>query len=233
MTRKWTPSPATERKFAVYEARRIRILEAVTAGSSIMKVAADEGISRQRVSQIIHRHGLRIDRRHYERQAAISRRNRAEVERRFSAGESVTTIAAALGLTPKTVGVYLRALGHDRRPAPSAHGTTGRYDNYDCRCEPCRAANKERTKRYRNPAKSLAWARAYRRRHPDRDRAWHAVDAAVRSGVLVRPERCPCGRDARVHGHHDDYSRPLDVLWLCAVCHKARHERLRQQKAAA
>ena len=26
-----------------------------------------------------------------------------------------------------------------------------------------------------------------------------------------------------LHGHHEDYSQPLEVVWLCAPCHGLRH----------
>ena len=47
---------------------------------------------------------------------------------------------------------------------------------------------------------------------------------AIRDGVLVRPERCENGCDARPEAAHIDYTRPLDVLWLCRPCH-ARFDR--------
>lgn len=60
----------------------------------------------------------------------------------------------------------------------------------------------------------------YAIRHPDRNSAKVKVMVAVRSGQLV-PDRCHCGRKA--HAHHDDYSRPLDVIWLCPTHHVERH----------
>src|SRR5690606_28298581 len=46
-------------------------------------------------------------------------------------------------------------------------------------------------------------------------RAAHiAVKNAIRCGVMERPSACEeCGWEGKVHGHHDDYSRPLDVRW--------------------
>lgn len=70
----------------------------------------------------------------------------------------------------------------------------------------------------------LRWDRA--NRHAKRAHA--AVAAAVRRGQL---QRGPCevcgaihGQDgAVIHGHHEDYSRPLDVVWLCRSHHRHFH----------
>jgi len=60
-----------------------------------------------------------------------------------------------------------------------------------------------------------------------RRRAYKAVRRALGSGDLVRPEGCEgCGRAvARLHAHHDDYAKPLEVDWLCASCHGNRHRK--------
>ena len=50
---------------------------------------------------------------------------------------------------------------------------------------------------------------------------------AVRSGKVVKPTVCSeCLTETpprRLHGHHEDYSRPLDVKWLCSLCHGKQH----------
>ncbi len=47
---------------------------------------------------------------------------------------------------------------------------------------------------------------------------------AVRMGRVKRAEACErCGREGRVDGHHHDYSKPLEVEWLCRTCHTAEH----------
>jgi hypothetical protein len=63
-----------------------------------------------------------------------------------------------------------------------------------------------------------------------RELAHQQVSAAVRDGVLIAPNACELCGSARgdsplwgIHAHHEDYSRPLDVLWLCQSCHQRVH----------
>lgn len=63
-------------------------------------------------------------------------------------------------------------------------------------------------------------ARAWAERFPEKTRARNAVANALRDGRLIRPKHCECcGLALRLQGHHDDYSRPLEVRWLCKPCH--------------
>jgi len=52
------------------------------------------------------------------------------------------------------------------------------------------------------------------------------VNNAVRDGKLKKPDNCAlCWKtDVPLHGHHDDYTKPLDVRWLCKDCHAEWHE---------
>ncbi|WJN64480.1 hypothetical protein Erwinia_phage_Papaline_00012 [Erwinia phage Papaline] len=50
-----------------------------------------------------------------------------------------------------------------------------------------------------------------------------AFNNAVRRGELVRPEHCSRCGGSKPQGHHEDYSRPFDVMWLCQKCHSAHH----------
>lgn len=62
------------------------------------------------------------------------------------------------------------------------------------------------------------------RLHPIKRGARVMVGNAVRDGRLRKPKRCEgCKKERRLHGHHDDYARPLDVRWLCTTCHRAWH----------
>jgi hypothetical protein len=47
----------------------------------------------------------------------------------------------------------------------------------------------------------------------------------LKIGRMERPLACQdCGREGRIEGHHHDYSKPLDVEWLCPGCHKNKHK---------
>lgn len=66
--------------------------------------------------------------------------------------------------------------------------------------------------------------RRYQTEHDDRVSAHRKVNKALRTGDLVRPDVCNrCGQEARLDAHHEDYSRPLDVEWLCRTCHRRHH----------
>lgn len=53
-------------------------------------------------------------------------------------------------------------------------------------------------------------------------RARHALNHAVEAGRIV-PQPCGKCRAAKAQAHHPDYSKPLEVEWLCAKCHSVEH----------
>lgn len=69
-----------------------------------------------------------------------------------------------------------------------------------------------------------AAVKRWQAKHPERRRANNILDNAVRKGRLTPWPVCAvpecCGKP---EGHHPDYSRPLDVVWLCAKHHKEVH----------
>ena len=55
-------------------------------------------------------------------------------------------------------------------------------------------------------------------------RAHQLVLFAIKLGFLKRPNKCErCAKECKPHGHHTDYSKPLDVIWFCHSCHKMEH----------
>ena len=62
--------------------------------------------------------------------------------------------------------------------------------------------------------------RAWFARNKEKKRANVILKRAVESGALVRPSMCSkCGERGKIEGHHADYSKPLEVEWLCTGCH--------------
>jgi hypothetical protein len=53
---------------------------------------------------------------------------------------------------------------------------------------------------------------------------------AVRRGEVKKPEYCSiCERKLprkKISGHHKDYSKPLDVIWVCHICHGKHHRKV-------
>jgi hypothetical protein len=74
-----------------------------------------------------------------------------------------------------------------------------------------------------NHEKHVADCRKYKKNHPEQVRAWGFVYRHVKAGRLAKPDKCQiCGKSP-AQAHHPDYSRPLDVLWLCLACHRNQH----------
>jgi hypothetical protein len=57
-------------------------------------------------------------------------------------------------------------------------------------------------------------------------RANFIVWRALKKGRLIKPNACErCGTKAtgyKLHAHHEDHSKPLEIQWLCSRCHQGR-----------
>lgn len=57
----------------------------------------------------------------------------------------------------------------------------------------------------------------------DQRKVHKILQNAVHSGAIT-PLPCEkCGATHDLHGHHDDYTKPLDVRWFCRSCHTLYH----------
>jgi len=88
------------------------------------------------------------------------------------------------------------------------------------------ASSRRSAKKWQASPAGKEWQRQYRIRNRDRIRSRRAVHIALRAGTLVKSPCQLCG-DPIVEAHHDDYSRPLRVRWLC----KKHHERVHHPDA--
>ena len=57
---------------------------------------------------------------------------------------------------------------------------------------------------------------------------WSITKRAVRWGKLTAPKDSTCERcnAPNAEKHHDDYNKPLVVMYLCRKCHRQRHKEL-------
>ena len=105
----------------------------------------------------------------------------------------------------------------------------------------CKICRNKRSRDFKNKNKDLisagdkAWRESergretkralqegYRRRHPEKIRAHNILNTALRDGKISKDPCFFCGTE-KVQGHHHDYSKPLDVTWLCSQCHSKFH----------
>lgn len=111
-----------------------------------------------------------------------------------------------------------------------------RKDGLQAYCKPCANKNigqwlkanpekaRARVDRWKsiNKAHVIEHDRQRRAANPEKCIARRRVRSAILDGRLVRQPCEVCGA-LRTHGHHEDYSKPLDVVWLCPTHHAARH----------
>jgi hypothetical protein len=62
-------------------------------------------------------------------------------------------------------------------------------------------------------------SKEWRIKNPDGYRAQTIVGNALRDGKISKLPCEVCGTTNNLHAHHEDYSKPLDVNWLCALHH--------------
>lgn len=68
----------------------------------------------------------------------------------------------------------------------------------------------------------------FRKEYPEKYHAHSLLNSAIKSKKIVRPKTCnDCGRKTKIFGHHEDYYKPLDVVWVCQICHNKRHKELK------
>lgn len=88
-----------------------------------------------------------------------------------------------------------------------------------------REAIKECGKRWmaKDPKRRAAKYAKHRKMYPQKVQAGNLLQYAIRSGKIIRGACVVCG-EPNAHGHHEDYSKPLDVIWMCPAHHTELHE---------
>lgn len=90
---------------------------------------------------------------------------------------------------------------------------------------------RNRTSKYRKMARE--WQAKYRNdpRLKPKQHARGLLNKAILAGKIFRKPCQECG-ETKVDGHHPDYTKPLDVIWLCRPHHAELHAKLRKERLA-
>lgn len=99
----------------------------------------------------------------------------------------------------------------------------GKYCSRECYIED-RRENKERNPNYKDGTciTNYGCQVAYRRRSRFKRNVRDKVYCAVKKGTLIKQPCCKCGNE-KAEAHHEDYNKPLEIIWLCKQCHAALH----------
>jgi len=121
----------------------------------------------------------------------------------------------------------------------SKDGAVGECKTCDSdRCRNYYKKNKEKVLKQKsdyykkNRERVLEQRYAYVRKDPVRAKAHMLFKTAVKRGKIIRPDVCSlCKKPCKPDGHHHNgYSEEhmYDVIWLCSMCHKREHMRLKE-----
>lgn len=119
--------------------------------------------------------------------------------------------------------------------------TNGEFYRYKCRkdglgwqCKQCTRAENRRLSKYHTDyirtrlqdekfkAEHLRMVLEYQKNNKEKIHAHSAVSRAIVVGKLKKQPCKVCGA-TRAVAHHEDYSRPLDVVWMCQTHHIRHH----------
>lgn len=86
---------------------------------------------------------------------------------------------------------------------------------------------RERNRNYwkRNKDEINKKQREFYKKNKHKARARTILNKAIKSGDIIRPVVCEICKEnnQNIVGHHTDYSKPLDVVWVCKRCHSVIH----------
>ena len=80
----------------------------------------------------------------------------------------------------------------------------------------------DRPSGYRSECKKCQYKRQHKNRKlpPIQLKAYCRLHYALKTGKIIKPKLCEkCHQYKKLQGHHPDYSKPLEVEWLCQQCH--------------
>lgn len=96
----------------------------------------------------------------------------------------------------------------------------------------CRECNTAHKKKWvdKNRDRDRERSSRLRKKYPSKVKARTILNNSIRYGHTSRPKNCSVclvENDA-VEAHHHDYGKPLEVVWLCRICHSKLHKTIKK-----
>lgn len=73
--------------------------------------------------------------------------------------------------------------------------------------------------------------RKYKQNNPEKTKCHSILRYALKINTITKPNKCSnfnCNNTNNLEGHHPDYSKPLEVMWLCVSCHHILHNNIQE-----
>lgn len=104
---------------------------------------------------------------------------------------------------------------------------TVRFGGFQYRCRGCDKAKRSTPEYYkkwnaRHGKAAVERAIQWKKKYPEKELAQRQLQKAVRLGIIKRMPCVEC-KNPKAMAHHPDYSKPLDVVWMCASHHRKLH----------
>lgn len=107
--------------------------------------------------------------------------------------------------------------------------TKHRWDNI----EKVRNYDRNRPKSERVKIRNRLYSKYWTSKNKEKRKAHGIFMRALKKGIIFKAEKCiVCGSNGKLEAHHEDYNKPLDVLWLCISCHRCLHRDLKKSLTA-
>lgn len=89
----------------------------------------------------------------------------------------------------------------------------------------CKVCSKNRFKKWhhKNKDKFREIIRKSERKNYLKVTARQKVRYALKVKKILKKDVCEICQESGTQAHHKDYSKPLDVIWLCIRCHSNEH----------
>ena len=80
------------------------------------------------------------------------------------------------------------------------------------------------SKEHKRNGKNLIYVAKWVKKNPEKQKAHKIIARVIKAGRIKKQPCQVCG-NIKVDGHHPDYSKPLEVMWLCHSHHMELHRK--------